>query len=204
MNIIKAKYDIIHFDPITDINRICYGICLCYKTKLPSTYEERCKLVEKVKNKNHGSVLEHSSASVAFTINRGVSHELVRHRHTAFSQESTRWCNYSKDKFNSELTFIDNSAIKDSIDYGNWIRSLADIEDGYFSLLKHHSPEEARGILPNDLKTEILVTTNYREWREIFKLRCNSRAHYQMREIMRPLLDEFKKECPCVFGDISY
>lgn len=204
MNIVDASYEIQSFNPEQDVHDICLGYCICYNTPMPKTFEERCNFIRH--HRKHGSPLEHSRMTVLFTINRGVSHELVRHRHTSYSQESTRYCNYSKNRFGNELTFIDDIAIaKDSSSYNEWLKYRKLDEKEYFDRLDFgQTPEQARGCLPIDLKTKLLVTTNLREWRDIFKLRCNSRAHYQMREVMRPLFKEVCDILPCVFDDIVF
>ncbi len=159
------------------------------------------------------------SATVKFICDRGVSHEIVRHRPPAFSQESTRYCNYSKDKFQNQITYIIppwldwieegeyswNTAPKGlgETDHKNgwlWFKSLYEIEHAYSSLIRDGwKPEQARSILPNSLKTEIVVSCDLQEWKHIFKLRTSSAAHPQMRELMIPLYDEFKKLYPEVF-----
>ena len=209
MKIIDQSYEIDHLDPKEDARRIAKACRLCYKYDEAKTYEEQTKLIRRIRDRDpkhpHHSPLEHSSMSVLFTINRGVSHELVRHRHTAYSQESTRYCNYSKNRFNSEVVFIKDSAQFGSIAQDAWVESLEKAEDLYFYRLSiGQKPEEARGCLPMDLKTEIYVTTSFREWRNIFNLRCDSHAHYQMREIMIPLFEEVNSICPWAFDDITF
>ncbi len=210
MKLINQSYEIECFEPEMDILRIAKAICKCYKTKLPKTHEERCKLVERVLNKDpdhpHRSPLEHSSLSVSFITNRGVTHELVRHRLASYAQESTRYCDYSKDKFGNELTFIQNSKFTfGTKECDRWKIELRMIEATYLHLKKSgYSPDIIRGILPNDIKTEIMVTTNYREWMHIFNLRCDSHAHYQMQELMRPLYSELHEALPCVFNGIEW
>ena len=165
MRIIDQSYEIDHFEPEEDIRRIAKAARLCYKFDEPETFEERCTLVRKLRDRDlkhpHHSPFEHSSMSVLFTINRGISHELVRHRHTAYSQESSRYCNYSKDRFDNQITFIKDSRAFESIVHDIWMEGLTRAEQEYFERLsKGQTPEEARGCLPNDLKTELYVTTN--------------------------------------------
>lgn len=204
MKTIDASYQIETFNPVQDVHDICLGYCICYNTPMPKDFIEQCKLIRR--HRNHGSPLEHSRLTVLFTINRGVSHELVRHRHTSYSQESTRYCNYSKDRFGNELTFINDIAIaKDSSAYKKWLDCRTLDENEYFDRLNFgQTPEQARGCLPIDISTKLLVTTNLREWRDIFSLRCDSHAHYQMREVMQPLFKEVCAILPCVFDDIVF
>jgi thymidylate synthase (FAD) len=149
-------------------------------------------------------MLEHSSLSVKFVVDRGVSHEIVRHRLFSFAQESTRYCNYSKGKFGGELTFIE-PCFWDTKGFNmvTWLAVCSSVEIAYFSLLKEGvAPQEARTVLTNSVKTELIVTGNYREWRHFFKLRTDKAAHPQMREVAIPLLKELQRQIPIVFDDI--
>lgn len=148
-------------------------------------------------------IMKHNTYTFNFICNRGVSHELVRHRPCSFAQESTRYCNYSKDKFGNEITVIDpfTALYKDGncdIDYQRvlWKEVISSTEKYYFELLKAGaSPQEARGVLPNDLKTEVVVTANEVEWQHIVNLRAKQttgKAHPQMVEVMTPVYEELK------------
>ena len=156
-------------------------------------------------SRGHEAMIEHSSLSVKFTVDRGVSHELVRHRIASFAQESTRYCNYSKDKFDNGITFIKPFFFKDGTEeYNKWINAMEDAEDYYLELIAMgKTPQEARSVLPNSTKTEITITANYREWRNFFKLRTAKAAHPQMQEVTRPLLKELKEKLPIIFDDIE-
>ena len=199
MKIIKQSYKITRFNPEIDVYDICDGYCTCYHSKMPPTFEAQCEFIRK--HREHESPLEHSRLSVKFFINRGISHELVRHRLASFSQESTRWCNYSKDRFGNELTFTDDETIKEFFSTNDLLET---IEQKYIDMLAAgFKAEQARAILPNNLKTTLLVTANFREWRHIFAERCTKRAHYQMREVMIPLFREVNSVLPCVFDDLE-
>lgn len=147
----------------------------------------------------------HAWQTVKFVCDRGVSHELVRHRIASFAQESTRYCNYSKDKFGNEITvikpiFFDNycKAGDDDIQYNMWHEAMIRCEKLYFQLLKTGAkPQEARSVLPNSLKTEVIMTAKLDEWNHFFGLRVDTPAHPQMRELTIPLYMQFKS----VFGD---
>ena len=152
-------------------------------------------------------MLEHSFLSIRFICDRGVSHELVRHRLASFAQESTRYCNYSQDKFGNELTFIKPLFLdEDTNEYRLWEHAMKVAESDYMMMLNAgKTAQEARSILPNSIKTEVVMSTNYREWRHFFKLRAarvTGPAHPQMEEITRPLLEELKTLIPVVFDDI--
>ena len=154
--------------------------------------------------RGHESVIEHEKISVKMVCDRGVTHEIVRHRVASYSQESTRYCNYQKDKFGNELTFIKPVFWKeDSPEYTLWKESMQQIEDQYMKLIDMGaSAQEARSILPNSLKTEIVVTMNLREWRHFFRLRTASAAHPQIREIAGMVLEEFRRQIPVVFDEL--
>lgn len=150
------------------------------------------------------SVIEHCGVTVRFVCDRGVTHEIVRHRLAAYSQESTRYCNYSKGKFGGEITVIKPSFWKEeSYEYVMWVKSMEEAESNYFALIGMGAPpQEARSVLPNSLKTEIVMTCNIREWRHVFSLRCSKAAHPQMRELMLPLMREFYRKSPVLFENL--
>lgn len=174
---------------------------VCYKTEEKISFDSAKKFVKKILSMNppHESVIEHEKITVRVICDRGVTHEIVRHRIASYSQESTRYCNYSNDKFGGEITFIQPDFELSAEDK----ELLSRIEKHYmFRLRQGLSPQQARYFLPNGLKTEIVITFNLREWRHFFRLRCSPKAHPQMREITIPLLAEFKKLIPVVFDDI--
>lgn len=187
----------------------------CYKSEDKITGDSASKFVEMIAGRGHLSVIEHQSFSVRFICDRGVSHELVRHRLASFSQESTRYCNYSKDKFDNQLTFIIPGWSKIEPGEGTqsqfglqshgeilWLNAMENSEEIYNGLIQAGwAPQEARTVLPNSLKTEIVVTANLREWKEIFRQRTSAAAHPQMRELMIPLQKELQAILPEIFGD---
>ena len=179
---------------------------VCYKSEGKIEEGSAEKFVAGIIKRGHEAVLEHASVTVKFVVDRGVSHEIVRHRIASYCRESTRYCNYSKDDFGSEITCI----IPHYLDYKSegwetWKAAMKSCEDAYFKLLDiGHTAQEARAVLPNSLKTEVVMTANLREWRTFFKLRCANAAHPQMREVTRPLLEDFKNLIPVVFDDITY
>lgn len=179
---------------------------VCYKSEDKIQDGSAEKFVAGIIKRGHEAVLEHYSFSVKFICDRGVSHEIVRHRIAAYCQESTRYCNYLKDKFGNEITVIQPCYIdkeKDPITYNIWKDACAFAEKRYFELLNHScSAQEARAVLPNSLKTELVMTANLREWRHFFKFRCDEAAHPQMREVAIQLLKKCKEAIPIVFDDI--
>ena len=210
MKIIKPSYEIL--TPISDggikelqhiekIGRVCYKS----EDRITDDGESAKKFVKMLISNGHEAMIEHSSLSVKFVVDRGVSHELVRHRIASFAQESTRYCNYSKDKFGNEITVIEPCFWnEDTGFYECWKVSCEQSERYYFELLNGGAtPQQARTVLPNSLKTEITITANYREWRNFFKLRTAEASHPQMREVTIPLLKELKTLIPIIFDDIE-
>lgn len=148
--------------------------------------------------------LVHEDVSVRFVCDRGISHEIVRHRDASYCQESTRYCNYTKEKFGNEITVIQPCFFeKGSREYFIWERNMERCEKAYFDLLDCGcTPQQARDVLPNSLKTEIVMTANIREWRHFLKLRCSQAAHPQMVEVACKVLTEFHLKIPVLFDDI--
>lgn len=174
----------------------------CYKSEDKITQDSARAFVAKLIKSGHESVIEHFSFTVRFIFDRGVSHEIVRHRLASFSQESTRYCNYGKA---DEITVIRPCFWDlDSNEGIMWAAAMKQAEDYYMHLIgRGASPQEARSVLPNSLKTEIVVSENLREWRTIFKQRTANAAHPQMRQLMIPLLWELREKIPVIFDDIQ-
>lgn len=180
----------------------------CYKSEAKITEESAGKLVRNLIKSGHEAMIEHHSISVKIICDRGVSHEIVRHRLASFAQESTRYCNYVKDDFGSEITVIKPLFLEEGTDgWYHWKNSCEEAEKAYFNMLEWGcTPQEARSVLPNSLKTEIVVTMNLREWRHFFKLRAlgtTGKPHPQMKEIAIPLLNAFKEALPEIFDDLE-
>ena len=209
IKIINAKYEIVNKEKVNGID-ILKGIeavgRTCYKSENNITDDSAIKFAKMLIERGHEAMIEHNSVSVRFVCDRGVSHELVRHRLASFGQESTRYCNYSKNKFGNELTFIKPCFWEEnSEEFKEWKVVMETVEKQYLKLIEMGSkPQEARSVLPNSLKTEIVVTMNIREWRHFFGLRADTPAHPQMREVVVPLLLEMNDLIPVVFEDIVY
>lgn len=210
MKIIKPSFEIINKEKINgiemlkDIERVGRT---CYKSEDKITDNSAVKFVSGLITRGHEAMIEHNAISVRFVCDRGVSHELVRHRLASFGQESTRYCNYSNDKFGNELTFI-RPCFWDlecnGMEINLWSSAMQEAEDNYLALLDIGAePQQARSVLPNSLKTEIVMTMNLREWRHFFGLRCDTPAHPQMRELTIPLLKEMHELIPVVFDDLA-
>lgn len=201
MRIIEPSIEILAITP-NPLQIIELAGRVCYKSEDKITETSAESFVRGIIKRGHESVLEHASMTVRFIVDRGVSHELVRHRLASFSQESTRYCNYSAGKFGEELTFIEPHSAT-TIDGLGWDELLKHAEDAYMTQVISYGtkPEDARSMLPNALKTEVIMTANFREWRHVFTLRTSERAHPDMRHIMRKLLTEVRAKVPVVFDD---
>jgi len=176
-----------------------------YKSEDRITNNSAEKFVKMIIDRGHLSVIEHYSVTVRIICDRGVSHEIVRHRLASYTQESTRYCNYTKGKFGNEITVIKPCFWDDNDEkYLVWKQAIEQAEKSYNKLIELGAkPQEARSILPNSLKTEIVMTMNLREWHHFFILRTSKAAHPQMREIAIQLLKEFRKKIPVVFDEIN-
>ena len=215
MKLIKPSYQILsEIDKEKILINVERAGRTCYKSEDKITSGSAEKFVEMIISRGHESVLEHEKLSILFVCDRGVSHELVRHRIASFSQESTRYCNYSKDKYDNQLTFIvpcwfterDMGDLQHTASdtYLTWYDHMLESAKNYRLLINYGwTPQQARSVLPNSLKTEIVVTANLREWRLILKQRTSKAAHPQMRELMIPLLNELKNLLPVIFKDID-
>ena len=209
MKIINAGYEILsQIDGKAILEQFERIARTCYKSESKITAGSSKRIVRNLVVSGHEAMLEHWSISVKFIVDRGVSHELVRHRVASFAQESTRYCNYSQDKFDNQITVIKPCFFGEgSTSYENWEWSCKCAERAYFEMLRcGATPQEARTVLPNSLKTEIVMTANLREWRHFFKLRAEGttgKPHPQMLEVTIPLLAELKKRIPVIFDDIE-
>lgn len=170
----------------------------CYKSEDKITPHSADNFVQKMIKSGHHSVIEHSMLTIKFIIDRGVSHELVRHRPTSISQESTRFCNYK-----DVIEFVKPPFwAEDTINYDAWKYACTNCAGFYETLLlRGNKPEEARTVLNNSLKTEVVMTANYREWRHIINLRSSKQAHPQIRQVMIPLGQWLFETNPYVFDN---
>jgi len=198
MILVQPSFEILdHINGNDILKRIELCGRVCYKSEDKITDDSAKAFVASIIKREHDSVLEHEKISVRVICDRGVSHEIVRHRLASYSQESTRYCNYGK----TEIKFIIPSDFElDDMD----LLILRVIEAHYNHCLEiGRSPQQARYFLPNGLKTEIVMTLNLRAWRHFFKLRTANAAHSDMQYLMRPLLELFKKSIPVIFDDIK-
>lgn len=215
MRVIDQSHEIkliVPFEAQLDLIEDCGRVAYASEDKIKEGSSKQ--FAKMIVGKNHGAVLEHSMLTVMFTTDRGVSHELVRHRLASFTQESTRYCNYSKDKFAGQVTFIRPIWVSDKVlnrealtseDLSPqdliWLTQMSKAEEAYLGLLGiGWTAQQARSVLPNSLKTKIAMTANFREWKHIFQLRAIEKAaHPQMRDLMIPLYQQCRQLCPELF-----
>lgn len=213
MLLVKPSYEILtEIDGLAMLRRIELAGRTCYKSEDAISDDSVLEFVRKIIKRGHLSIIEYESFSVRFVIDRGVSHELVRHRLCAFSQESIRYCDYEGEVIFVIPPWVDmepGKYLSLPVQYPEnfkadiaWFNSMLYAEVCYRAMREQNwSPQQARSVLPNSLKTEIVVTANLREWRHIFTLRCAKAAHPQMREVICPLLEEIRGKIPVIFDD---
>ena len=185
----------------------------CYKSEVKDENSYK-NFIKNCINRGHESVIEHEKISVRLITDRGTMWDITRHRHCSFSIESSRYCNYSKDKFGNQIKVIEPFFLKPDIQnenseewqkYKSWVTAMEQSEKSYFDIINNGgTPDQARMVLPASLATEICMTANIREWRHIFSLRCQSTVHPHVRQVMIPLLLYFKEKMPELFDDIPY
>ena len=201
MNIIKPSFELEPIDGNAMLRRIEAAGRVCYKSEDRITEGSAERFVRMIVKSGHESVLEHEKITAKVICDRGVTHEIVRHRIASYSQESTRYCNYGHEKFGGGLTFIKPCYWEEgSAPYKLWEAQMLLAEACYLSLLQHSvKPEEARAVLPSSLKAELVMTMNLREWRHFFRLRTAAASHPQMRELACAMLEGFRAALPVVF-----
>jgi len=195
MEIIKPSIEFLWSspDPLKSIERAGRT---CYKSENKITKDSSEKFVKMLLKHKHEAMLEHGSVSYKVICNRGVTHEIVRHRLFSFAQESTRYVNYAK----KGIKFTKPDFELDEVD----MKFLENLENYYNMKIKQGlRPEQARYFLPNGLKAELIITGNFRQWRNFLKLRLAKDAHPEIREIANLLLQDLLKKIPIVFEDLK-
>lgn len=202
IEVIKPSFEIYKHKSGEDILKSIesYGR-VCYKSEDKITNDSAINFVTGIIKRGHLAVIEHESITVKIICDRGISHEIVRHRIGSYCQESTRYVNYNK----RGIQFIKPCFWDEETPmYTAWLCAMEGCANIYNEMIESGArPEQARSVLPNSLKTEIVCTYNLREWRHFFSLRCSKAAHPQMREISIPLLIAMAEYIPVVFDDIK-
>ena len=206
MKIIEPLIEVEKFDGIKIMKNIEKACRTCYRSEGLITEDSYKKLLKNCINRGHESVLEHEKITIRMICDIGVYKDLTRHRFGSFSIESTRYCNYGKDKFENEIKFIKPCNIDESSElYSNWIEAISFIEKKYIAMSNNGAtPDQMRMILPHSTAAEVTMTANIREWRHILTLRCSQAAHPSIQQLLIPLLLYFKQEMPELFDKIEY
>ena len=220
MRIVEPSFEIMSMpDPNTALSVIERAGRTCYKSEHKIEPDSAYRFIQKLLSIGHESVLEHGAITVRFLTDRAVSHELVRHRLASYSQESQRYVDPEHKGLmefirpwwvpkewigDCERGYIDSPGGFKRAEVRVFMTSLFDVYNNY-QLLRNfgRTPQQARVVLPNAIKTEIIVTANPREWRHILKLRTGSVTYPQIRELMLPVLQEFKNLWPALFENIE-
>ena len=206
MEIIEPRVEVENYNGIKIMKNIERACRTCYRSEGMITEDSYKKLLNNCINRGHESVLEHEKITVRFTCSINSYKDLTRHRAgTAFSIESTRYCNYSKDKFGNNIKFINPVYITDPNNYATWKECMKHIETFYMLLANNKAtPDQCRTMLPHSVAAEVCMTCNIREWRHVLGLRCSKMVHPEIRQILIPLLLKFKQDMPELFNNIPY
>ena len=202
-------------EPVVEIEKVDYNKIMknleracrtCYRSEDKITEESYKTLLKNCINRGHESILEHEKITIRMVCDIGVYKDLTRHRHASFSIESTRYCNYGKDKFDNEIKFIAPENIEKGTKlYQEWQTSCEEIEKHYIKMVElGATPDQMRMILPHSTAAVVTMTANIREWKHILSLRCTKHAHPAVEQVMIPLLLHFKENMPEIFGNIEY
>lgn len=209
MKVVTDSYEILTdlSNPISILKNIESIARTCYKSEDKTTDDSCIRFCKMLIDRDHTAMLEHSQISIRFIVDRAIANEITRHRICSFAQESTRYINYSKDKFGSEIKVIcpnEDTLPIGSDSYNFWLSACKSAEDAYMAMISNDvKPEIARSVLPLCTATELVMTTNIRELRNILKLRTSKFAHPQVRSLMRKLLADLQSKIPVLFDDIS-
>ena len=206
MKIIEPSIEVQNFNGEQIMKNIEQACRTCYRSEDKISNESYKTLLKNCITRGHESVMEHEKITVRMVCDIGVYKDLTRHRIASFSIESTRYCNYGKDKFDNEIKFIKPCNIDEDSDlYAFWKHTMERIEMNYLHMAEHGAtPDQMRMILPHSTAAEVCMTANIREWRHILDLRTKKMTHSSIRQILIPLLLLFKTEMPELFGDIEY
>lgn len=205
MKIIDPMIEVENYDGIKIMKNIERACRTCYRSEGNITDDSYKNLLKNCINRGHESVLEHEKITVRMTCDIGVYKDLTRHRFGSFSIESTRYCNYGKDKFDNEIKFIDPCNMDEKELFNEWYSACTEIEQRYLKMAElGATPDQMRMILPHSTASQVTMTANIREWKHILELRANSHAHPAIQQLLIPLLLKFKKDMPEIFDDVNY
>lgn len=202
----KPQVFIEPYNPLKIMRNIERAMRTCYRSEGTMTEDSYKRLLGMALTSGHESVMEHEKITVRLRCSVGTYKDLTRHRiGTAFSIESTRWCNYGKDKFDNQIKFIDPIYIREQNTKAIWTKCMETIEENYMKgAAMGMKPDELRLMLPHSTAADVTMTCNIREWRHILSLRTQKNVHPEIRQLLIPLLLKFQYTMPELFGDIKY
>lgn len=194
-------------NPLEQVEMCAWAARQCYQSLTPEEKDTE-RMIKMLIYKGHDAMLEHGNFTARVRCDRGVTHEIVRHRHFSYAQESTRFCNYSKDRFGGEITvMLPPTIIGKSPAFEAWAESCLTAEASYLKMLADGvTTDAARSVLPTCLATNIVITGNFRQWRHFFKLRAlgvSGKPNPQMKQVASELLQTAKEIFPYVFEDLE-
>lgn len=205
MKIVEPWIEVEKFDGVKIMKRLERACRTCYRSEGLITDDSYKRLLSNCLTRGHESILEHEKITVRMQCDIGVYKDLTRHRFGSFSIESTRYCNYGKDKFDNEIKFIKPCNMDDKELFNEWYSACTEIEQRYLKMTElKATPDQMRMILPHSTAAEVTMTANIREWRHILTLRCSQAAHPSIQQILIPLLLKFKSTMPELFDSIPY
>lgn len=205
MKIVEPKVYVEKFDGLKIMKNIELACRTCYRSEGQITEDSYKKLLQNCINKGHESVLEHEKITIRMICDIGVYKDLTRHRFASFSIESSRYCNYGKDKFDNELKFIKPCNIEPGQIYAFWMNEMQNIEHTYQEMSRRGcTPDQMRLILPHSTAALVTMTANIREWKHILELRANKFAHPSVQQVMIPIAKLFKEQMPEIFNNLEY
>ena len=206
MKVIEPKIQVMNYDPVKIMKNIERACRTCYRSEDKITDESYKNLIKNCITRGHESVLEHEKISIRMICDVGVYKDLTRHRHASFSIESTRYCNYSKDKFDNQIKFIKPCNLDNEYQHYLWEKCMTEIEYYYNEMasLDRVTPDQLRMMLPHSTAAEVNMTANIREWKHILSLRTTKHAHPAIQQLLIPLLLKFKEDMPEIFDGIEY
>jgi thymidylate synthase (FAD) len=207
MKVVKPWIQCEAFDGVKIMKKLERACRTCYRSEGKITDTSYKQLLSNCIKVGHESILEHEKITVRIQCDIGFYKDVTRHRAgTSFSIESTRYCNYSKDKFTNNIHFIEPLYSDNKEKYKIWKETMQSIEDGYMKMaaIEGTTADELRMLLPHSTAAEVTMTCNIRQWRHVLALRCSSHAHPSIQQIFIPLLLLFKKEMPEIFDSVPY
>ena len=206
MKLVNPSIEVENYNGVRIMKNIERACRTCYRSEGNITDDSYKKLLNNCINRGHESVLEHEKITVRMICDIGVYKDLTRHRFANFSIESTRYCNYGKDKFDNEIKIIKPCHIEEGTEmYADWYSAMQHMEHFYMRMVDNGAkPDQLRMLQPHSTATQVTMTANIREWRHILDIRTKNMTHPSIQQLLIPLLLKFKEDMPELFANIEY